>query len=211
MTGFRTMYARIAAATLIALAVSAGRWSAAMQAQTAQATPHARAAEDPLSPPRVGAAARDFTLRSLDGGTVRLSDEIARGPVVLIVLRGWPGYQCPFCTMQFSDYLKNATAFDERGAHVLFVYPGPADELPQHAAAFTASRPMPPAFRFLLDPDFTFTDAYGLRWNAPNETAYPSTFVFDRKGVVLLAHTSRGHGDRVAAKAVLDALAGSPR
>ncbi len=29
----------------------------------------------------------------------------------------------------------------------------------------------------MLDPGFTFTNAYGLRWNAPHETAYPTTIV----------------------------------
>ena len=83
--------------------------------------------------PKVGDKARDFTLQSLDGTTVQLSQEASRGPLVLVVLRGWPGYQCPFCTRQFGDYLANAAKFDEIGARVLFVYPGPGDGLEAHA------------------------------------------------------------------------------
>ena len=45
--------------------------------------------------PKVGDKAPDFTLRSLDDKTVRLSELTAKGNVVLFVLRGWPGYQCP--------------------------------------------------------------------------------------------------------------------
>ena len=64
--------------------------------------------------PTVGDSAADFTLRALDGTTVQLSKEVAKGePLVLVVLRGWPGYQCPFCTRQFGDYLANAARFDE--------------------------------------------------------------------------------------------------
>jgi peroxiredoxin len=192
----------------LAVAVSASLWAASVQAQTA---PMASPAPDPQATPKVGERARDFTLQSLDGSAVRLADEIARGPVVLVVLRGWPGYQCPFCTTQFSDYLKNAANFDARGAHVLFVYPGPAADLQEHAAAFLASRPMPQGFRFLLDPDYAMIGAYGLRWNAPKETSYPSTFVIDRHAMVAFAKTSRSHGDRVAADAVLTVLADSPR
>jgi thioredoxin-dependent peroxiredoxin len=161
--------------------------------------------------PKVGDKAADFTLQSLDGATVRLSEETARGPVVLVVLRGWPGYDCPFCTRQFSDLHKNADNFAKAGARVLLVYPGPGDGLQAHAAAFTASRPMPVRFRVLLDPDYTFTQAYGLRWDGPKETAYPSTFVVDTGGVVTFAHISREHGDRVTAETLLNVLGGRQR
>ena len=174
-------------------------WSIAAQAQMASATP------------KVGDKAADFTLQSLDGATVQLSKELGRGPVVLVVLRGWPGYQCPFCTRQFGDYLTNAEKLENSGARILFVYPGPSEGLKQHAEAFTASRSIPAGFRILLDSDYTFTNAYGLRWDAAQETAYPSTFVLDRKGVVTFAHTSREHGDRVTADAVLKAVVESQR
>jgi peroxiredoxin len=157
--------------------------------------------------PKVGDKARDFTLQGLDGATVRLSEQFARGSVVLVVLRGYPGYQCPFCTRQFGDYLTNASKFEAANARVLFVYPGQADGLREHAATLTTHAPLPIAFRILPDPDYTFTLAYGLRWEAPQETAYPSTFVFDRTGVVTFAETSRSHGDRVTAASVLMAKA----
>jgi len=189
-------------AIAVLLVFSGSTWSVAGQAQL---TPPAQAT------PVVGDKARDFTLQSLDGATVRASEEMARGPLVLVVLRGWPGYQCPFCTRQFGDYLANAANFATAGAHVLFVYPGPGEGLMAHANAFTAASPMPPGFRILLDPDYAFTQAYGLRWEAPKETAYPSTFVIDGHGVVAFAQTSRGHGDRVTAAAVLKVLTELPR
>ena len=186
---------------VLTVAISAmSWWSVGASAQTALR---------PQATPTVGDRARDFTLQSLDGATVRLSEEMARGPVVLVVLRGWPGYQCPFCTRQFGDYRAKAAKFDKSGARVLFVYPGPGDGLKTHAEAFTSSTAIPAGFRILLDPDYTFTQAYGLRWDAPKETAHPSTFVFDKDGTVTFAQISRGHGDRVPADVVLKALAGS--
>lgn len=156
--------------------------------------------------PKVGDKASDFTLQSLDGATVRLSEEVTRGPLVLVILRGWPGYHCPFCTRQFGDYLANAGHFAKHAARVLFVYPGPGEGLKTHAGTFTARTQIPAGFRLLLDPDYTFTQAYGLRWDAPGESAYPSTFVLDRKGTVVFAQTSRAHGDRVSADTVLKSL-----
>ena len=187
----------MAMATLLA---TCSLWSGGALAQT---PPRANGT------PTVGDSATDFTLRALDGTTVQLSKEVAKGdPLVLVVLRGWPGYQCPFCTRQFGDYLANAARFEEARAHVLFIYPGPGEGLREHAETFAAAREMPKAFRLLLDPDYAYTNAYGLRWNAPQETAYPSTFVVDANGVVTFAQTSRAHGDRVTADAVLNVLAG---
>jgi len=47
---------------------------------------------------------------------------------------------------------------------------------------------------------------YGLRWNAPNETAYPSTYVVDKQGKIVFAKTSKSHGGRASADEILKAL-----
>ena len=51
------------------------------------------------------------------------------------------------------------------------------------------------------------TNAYGLRWDAEHETAYPSTFILDKDGTVLFEKISHGHGDRLSAQDALDQLA----
>ncbi|SRR5229473_1159349 len=201
MSGLRIGIRSIAAGVLMA----AVGISTAAAAQMAPAPMKMGAATTPA----VGEKAPDFALTDLSGSTVKLSDQTARGPVVLVVLRGWPGYQCPFCTRQFGEYLAHASDLGATGAQVVFVYPGPAEGLKAHARTFTADRPLPGSFRILLDPDYTFTQAYGLRWDAPNETAYPSTFVLDRSGHVTFVRTSREHGDRVPVADVLAALAAS--
>lgn len=162
------------------------------------------------APPAVGDTARDFTLTSLAGGPVALSETLGKGPVVLVMLRGWPGYDCPFCTRQFGDYLAHADELQAAGARVLFVYPGAGEGLRGHAANFTAGKPIPAHFTFLLDPDFVFTNLYGLRWDAPQETAYPSTFVLNSRGRIIFAQVSKEHGGRVAVADVLKAIASAP-
>jgi peroxiredoxin len=154
-------------------------------------------------PPQVGDKAPDFTLAQIDGRQLLLSAELKSGPVVLIVGRGWVGYQCPFCNRQFGDFLKAAKEIDAAGARVLWVYPGPTEDVQKRAEEFAAGKAFPPNFRFVLDPNYRFTVAYGLRWDAPQETAYPSTFVIDRAGVVRYALVSRTHGGRATAADVL--------
>jgi peroxiredoxin Q/BCP len=157
--------------------------------------------------PKIGDKASDFTLAALDGSQVNLSTELVHGPVVLVMLRGWPGYQCPFCTRQFGDFLGHAKDLEATGARVIFVYPGPADQVKQRAEEFTANKEMPSNFRFLVDPAYVFTLAYGLRWDAPKETSYPSTFVIDKTSTVRFAQISRAHDGRASATDVMKALA----
>jgi peroxiredoxin len=67
-------------------------------------------------------------------------------------------------------------------------------------------RMMPANVQLVIDPDYTFVDAYGLRWDAPRETAYPSTFLIDKAGIVRWTKISRTHGDRSRARDVLAEL-----
>jgi thioredoxin-dependent peroxiredoxin len=156
--------------------------------------------------PKVGSMAPDFTLKTLDDRAVRLDDLTAKGKVVLVVLRGWPGYQCPFCTRQAHDFVSHEGEFKADGVQVVMVYPGPSDDLKAHAADFLKDKSWPKDFLFVLDPDYSFTKAYGLRWDAPHETTYPSTFIIGKDGKVIFAHISKQHGDRVKADTVLKAL-----
>jgi len=158
------------------------------------------------TPPQVGEAAPAFTLNTLDGKAVALKDEATKRPVVLVVLRGWPGYQCPLCTKQVHEFVVKAEEFAGK-ATVLMVYPGPAAKLKEHAEAFLKNASWPKDFIFVTDPDYTFTKAYGLRWEAAGETAYPSTFIVDGEGKVRFAKVSKGHGDRSSTGEVLKALA----
>jgi peroxiredoxin Q/BCP len=158
------------------------------------------------TPPQVGEAAPNFTLRTLDDRAIELSTLTTKSPVVLVVLRGWPGYQCPMCTKQVHDFVAQAAEFGKRGVQVLMVYPGPAEKLKEHAQEFLQDKNWPASFLFVSDPDFNFTNAYGLRWNAKNETAYPSMFIIGRDGKVRFAQISKTHGGRVTAASVLAAL-----
>lgn len=158
--------------------------------------------------PDVGAKAPDFTLSTPDGQPVRLSSLTAKGPVVLIVLRGYPGYQCPFCEKQAHDFQVNAGKFAAQGVQLLLVYPGPPAELNQRAREFLVPvGALPANYRLVIDPDYKVTNLYDLRWNAPRETAYPSTFLLNKHGVIVFRKISHTHGDRTSADDVLAELA----
>ncbi len=159
--------------------------------------------------PPVGAKAPNFTLSTPTGQPLRLSSLTSKGTVVLVVLRGFPGYQCPYCMKQVHDFVEHAPAFAAKKADVLLVYPGPPAELDAHAKEFLEKQAELPAnIQLVTDPDYTVTNQYGLRWDAPHETAYPSTFILDRTGKVLFEKVSHSHGDRTSAEDILNQLQG---
>jgi peroxiredoxin Q/BCP len=156
--------------------------------------------------PKVGATAPNSTLKNLDDREVELQKLASEGPVVLVVLRGWPGYQCPICSRQVGEFIAKEKDLAKAGAKVVLVYPGPASDLSTHAKEFIKDAKLPQGFEFVIDPDFAFTKAYGLRWDKKGETAYPSTFVIGKDMKVLFAMTSTGHGGRASAAKVLETL-----
>ncbi|MCM2372934.1 peroxiredoxin family protein [Rhodopirellula sp. ICT_H3.1] len=156
-----------------------------------------------------GTQAKDFQLHAVAGelsGDVRLSDVTGDGPVVVVVLRGYPTKQCPACTAQVGDLIKHADQFAAKNARLLLIYPGDASQLGMHAEDFLHGTKLPAPLTMLLDPGYQFTTAYGLRWNAPRETAYPSTFIVDKAGKITFANVSSTHGGRVKSAEILAAL-----
>src|ERR1700728_4478732 len=113
--------------------------------------------------PAVGAKAPDFTLLPPTGKAVQMSKELHGHDLVLVVLRGSPGYQCPYCVKQVHDFVDQAAEFAAMNVRVLLVYPGPPANLDQHAKAFLAKQSdLPSNIILFADPDYTMTNLYGL-------------------------------------------------
>lgn len=163
-------------------------------------------ASEKTAPPAVGDVAPMLELKNSDNSTVKLADAVRKGPVVVMVLRGFPGYQCPLCTRQVGQYIAAAKDLKAAGATVIMVYPGPGAGLDVKSREFLGDTMLPEGFQLLTDPDYVFTNAWNLRWDAPRETAYPSTFVVDTSGRIRFAKISKTHGDRAPAADVIAAL-----
>ena len=159
-----------------------------------------------VEPPEVGEKAKDFKLKTPAGEEVSLADSLDSGPTVILLLRGYPGYQCPICSRQIGEFIAKSEEFKSAGASVIMIYPGPRDGLGERAGEFVADQELPKNFSLVLDPDYSFTRSYGLRWDAPRETAYPSTFVVAKDGKVAFAKVSKTHGDRTTPAEVLEVL-----
>ncbi len=155
---------------------------------------------------KLGDKAKDVELQLLTDKKVKLSQLTKDGPVVVVVLRGYPGYQCPICTQQVGELRKHASDFKRLNAKVALIYPGTAEKLKQRAEEFLTGTKLPDPLMLVIDAGFRFTTLYGLRWESPGETAYPSTFVLDHLRVVKFRKVSKSHGDRAQVEDVLEVL-----
>lgn len=156
--------------------------------------------------PKIGDAASNFILSDLEKNKIELNILLKKGPVVLIVLRGWPGYQCPICTRQVGELIQNESEFKKLNSSIWLVYPGPSEFLNKNASEFIINLDLPSDFYFTPDPDYKMVKAYSLRWDAPRETAYPSTFIFNKKGKIIFSKVSHTHGDRSSISEIIDSL-----
>lgn len=157
--------------------------------------------------PTVDSKITDFDLPIVGSAdTLKLSETYLEGPVVVVVLRGYPGYQCPICSRQVGAIINQAKAFNEVASKVILVYPGPRNLLEQRATEFIAGRDLPDPIVMVRDEDMEMVKSWGLRWDEPQETAYPSTFVVDKTGKVTWAKISDGHADRSSVDDVIRAL-----
>jgi len=87
--------------------------------------------------PKVGSLMPEIYGTTLQGVDFQLSKLTENGSVVLIMLRGYPGYQCPVCSAQVAAYIAKAEEFEKENTPVIFIYPGKVDNLQQRAKEFT--------------------------------------------------------------------------
>ena len=137
---------------------------------------------------------------------LQLEDELKQGHVVVIVLRGYPGYQCPICSRQVGSLINRAKAIADLAHRVILVYPGQPDELQRHADEFVGSRSIPEPIVIVRDPGMEMVTEWGLRWDAPRETAYPATYVINKNRRVAWSKVSTSHAGRTTPDEIIKQL-----
>lgn len=123
--------------------------------------------------PATGDKAPNFTLLTPTGSSLSLQSDTRKGTTVLVILRGFHGYQCPYCVKQVHDFVDHSADFAAKRSGSLCLS-GPPAALDDHAKDFlTKEADLPANIQLVVDPDYKVTNLYGLRWDAPHETAYP--------------------------------------
>jgi peroxiredoxin len=192
-----------------------------------QAVMH-RAAEDlarrlPDPGIKVGEKAPDFELPDAFGQTVRLSDRLQQGPVVLVFYRGaW----CPFCNLHLRTLQRSLPEFEKYGARLILVTPQQPDksreQLKEKGYPFEVlsdiDSSVMKAYHLYFELDADLVDVYNahgldiVAFNGPgrNVLPVPGTFVIDRDGIVRAMHADTDYKERMEPAAIAEALSALP-
>ena len=169
--------------------------------------------------PKVGDTVRPFALPDASGKTVKLTDLLAKGPVVLTWYRGgW----CPYCNIALRGLLDAEPSIREQGATLVAVTP----ELPDWTADTVKKDGL--TFVVLSDRGNTVAKQYNIVYRVPenlsavmkafkidlaqrngdgsDELPLGVTFVIDSKGVVRWAFVNADYRKRAEPADIVGAL-----
>ncbi|MEV6121596.1 peroxiredoxin-like family protein [Streptomyces sp. SID8352] len=168
----------------------------------------------------IGDLAPDFTLPDARGGEVRLSERLAKGPVVLIFYRGsW----CPYCNLELRAYQAALPEFESAGASLVAVSP----QRPDDTLSMAEKNEL--AFDVLSDAEQDVLEAYRIRFELPEgitehmlegtlaalarqqpngrfSLPVPATYVIDPEGRVRARHVSMAYRTRMEPADALAAI-----
>lgn len=145
----------------------------------------------------IGKPAPDFTLQSLKGDSVTLS-ELRGSKIIMIFYRG---HWCPFCVGHLQDIQVMLPALEKEGYQVLAISPDDASGMQKMADRM--DRP----YQFLSDVNLEVTDLYGIRKDA--DLPHPAMILLDDQGLVQWFYIGEDYKTRPSAaqlQQVLDRL-----
>lgn len=168
---------------------------------------------------KVGSQAPDFTLANAFGKSVRLSDHLEKGPVVLVFYRGaW----CPFCNLHLHALHESLPRFKKLGASLILVTP----QKPDKSAAQIKKDGY--QFEVLSDLDSKVMQSYNLYFELDpqlvklykakgldieafngkgrNVLPVPGSFVIAQNGTIVAMHADTDYKQRMEPADIIKAL-----
>jgi peroxiredoxin len=167
----------------------------------------------------VGATVENFTAQGTKG-TFKLSEELKKGPIVLIFYRGqW----CPICNRHLSELQDSLKVIEAKGAQVIAVSPEKPEYLEKTKLKTNAD------FNLLFDENYTIANTFGVlfRPDSMSRVMYntmlgaklkeahsddsqqlpiPATYIIDKHGKVVWRHFDPNFKKRSTVKEILDNL-----
>ena len=126
--------------------------------------------------------------------------------VLMVVLRGFAGSVCPYCTAQTRALMKRIDDFKSADCEVVFVYPGSPSSIPSFLKSVSAlNDTQKKSIRILLDIDLVFIRSLGIE----EKLAKPTSIIVDGKGLVQYAYIGKDLADRPTVDHLLKTVKGS--
>ncbi|NJR62365.1 MAG: AhpC/TSA family protein [Cyanobacteria bacterium CRU_2_1] len=159
---------------------------------------------------QMGDRAPEFVLPNAVGQSIRLTERLAQGPVILTFYRGgW----CPYCNLELRAYQQVLPQIKQLGASLIAISPQTPD------ASLSTAEKNDLAFDVLSDVGSEVAQAYGIAFELPDELKalytelghalpdsngtedwklpVPATFVIDQNQQIVLAHIDVDYRNRL--------------
>ncbi len=142
-------------------------------------------------------------------GRVDLDANVGRKHTLVVVLRGFGGQVCVYCTAQTKALAKEAARLAALDTDVLVVFPGPSSGLDAFMEAYerTFGKGERPPYTFAYDSDMKLVEALGIVDNI----AVPSVLLLDKEGLIRWSHVAKDLSDRPSATQILKQIEALPR
>ncbi len=167
----------------------------------------------------VGDIAADFTLTNAIGKPINLTEQLAKGPVILTFYRGgW----CPYCNLELRAYQQLLAQIQHNGASLIALSP----QTPDTSLSTTEKNNL--EFDVLSDVGSKIAQAYGIAFSLPDELRklytelghalpdvngtddwvlpVPATFVINQQRRVILANINVDYRNRLEPEAAIAIL-----
>jgi peroxiredoxin len=160
-----------------------------------------------------------FMAKDQTGATVKLEEQLKKGPVVLIFYRG---YWCPFCNKQLKQLEDSLTQITGKGATLIAVTPEKPENITKTVAKTKATYPVlfDDGLKIMKSYDVSFTldsatqvkyKGYGIDLNANNgangpNLPVPAVYVISKEGVIMWRYFDTNYTKRASVKEILEKL-----
>lgn len=168
----------------------------------------------------VGDQAPDFEAPNYKGEMVKLSEQYADGPVILIFYRGgW----CVYCNLQLQSYQSQIEDFTSRGAKIIAV----SVDKQEKAAKTVEEKEL--GFEVVSNPDASLLELYNVIYKVPEDLrqtylekyninlkessgrddgviAVSATYVINESGKIIFAHSDEDYTVRKNPDEILKVL-----
>ena len=136
------------------------------------------------------------------GDAVDLADYVGKKSVTLIVMRGFAGQVCVYCSAQTRALSEQLAKFKALGNEVIIVYPGPAETIPMFIKAVKSVGGNAEQMNIVLDVNLSLVKNLGII----KDLSKPASIVVDKSGLVVYGYVGANMGDRPSAKELLSVV-----
>lgn len=161
-----------------------------------------------------------FSAKDQNGKMISLSEELKKGPVVLVFYRGqW----CPYCNLQLKKLEDSLSLITAKGASLITVTPEKPENITKTIAKTKATYPIlyDDGLKIMKSYDVAFAvdektiakyKNYGIDFTEANGTAnganlpVPAVYIISKEGKILFRHFDTDYRNRVSVAEILSHL-----